>query len=132
MPTRSPSNKIPYRAPFTACADDTDFKLNLDVGGEQDCAWLTSKSSATDTRTATYRGRGHVKGACQETCNFCSCADDTTFMFPLQSLDGEQNCEWLGGKNSASRQNKYCFEENGGSASAVGDKWVASCGFCST
>jgi len=130
-PTRTPTTKSPSRAPVTACADDADFKFNLDFGGEQDCAWLTIKHSATAKRTATYCGRGHVKGACQKTCKFCSCTDDTTFVFPLQSVNGEQNCEWLGKKNSASRQNKYCFEEHGRSASAVGNKCVASCGFCS-
>jgi hypothetical protein len=51
-------------------------------------------------------------------------------MFPLQSADGEQNCEWLGKNNAASRQKKYCLEENGESASQVGNNCVASCGFC--
>lgn len=129
-PTRTPTTKSPSKAPVTACTDDANFKFNPDLGDERkDCAWLTKTNA--NKRRELYCGRGHIKGACQKTCNFCRCKDKTTFMFPLQSADGKQNCEWLGKKNSASRQSKYCFRKDGESATQVGNKCVASCGFCS-
>lgn len=113
-------------------SDDPDFEFVVDLTGEKvQCSWLTSKNQ--DKRIQKYCGRGHIKGACQESCNFCSCVDDPTFMFMLEN-NKRQPCSWILLKNTEDRRENYCYKNKNvaaGIASDIGNKCVNACGFCS-
>ena len=83
------------------------------------------------TRTTKYCSRGRVKGACQDTCDFCACEDDPTTTFPLSNNIRFQNCAWIAIDNVATRQGEYCYDTSDlSAASDIGDMCVFSCGFC--
>jgi hypothetical protein len=134
--TSSPSRHPITKAP-TTCIDDPLFNFILDNGNVQNCQWLTRNSDpdTTASRIAKYCSRGHVKGACQSTCEYCPCQDDVAFEFRLD-IGRLRSCDWLL-KNKdplidATRVDKYCYADEGKTiASAVGNACVLSCGFCS-
>lgn len=119
-----------------SCADDPDFLFPLDNGlGMRGCEWLTRNSDPTKTqrRLDTYCKRGHVKGACQLSCDFCSCVDNPTTEFTLMNGD-KQDCSWFGSFDTTERQKAYCYENQDSVArisTSIGDECVAACGFCS-
>ena len=128
--TLSPA-KAPTKAPPSGgCSDSASFKFFLDSGKTQNCAWLTKRNSVT--RKTMYCSRGHVKGACQDTCGFCACVDDPTTTFPLlKNKDKSRNCAWIAKTNVANRQGNYCYDTvDLSAASDIGDSCVSSCGFC--
>lgn len=136
-PTNTPSKSPVYIPPPTnnleprACLDDSTFTFQLDDGSTQNCAWLSRNINELDN----YCGRGHVKGACKASCNFCVCADDSSFTFRLVSNGRRRRCNWLV-KNSRKMKNRrenYCFLAGSDLQSAsldVGSACIQSCGFC--
>jgi PT repeat. len=129
-PTNEPST-FPSDKPTVTCVDNTSFTFQLDNGNTQDCEWLTKNADKTDGRIASYCIRGHVKGGCQKSCDFCPCEDDASYRFILDN-GTEQDCEWFVRNLDKIdvRRGRYCYAEDGVSASAVGDACVSSCGFC--
>ena len=85
------------------------------------------------TRTTKYCSRGRVKGACQDTCDFCACEDDPTTTFSLKNRDKSKNCAWIAKnkRNVANRKGTYCYDTVDSLApSDIGDSCVSSCGLC--
>ena len=115
------------------CIDSSTFTFTLDNDAEQDCAWLTKNASKITERKALYCGRGHVRAACQDSCDSCgeACADDTNFVFSLDS-GILADCAWFGLDNSVNRIANYCFR--GQPTTLAGFEVAASCpdacGFC--
>jgi hypothetical protein len=110
------------------CADDPTFGFVRKNGEPGDCIWL----SANDRRINRYCDRGDIKGACKDTCSFCPCQDDTEFTFVLDN-GNVQICEWFKRRNTATRRANYCYQNDdveAGVSSAIGDKCVDGCGFC--
>ena len=135
-PTKAPT-KAPTRAPTTpddnSCSDIDSFTFPLDnvVGSYGYCAWLTKTNA--NTRKARYCDRGHVKGACPQTCGACGVTDDATFTFDLDNVEGKTvGCEWIAANSErkSARRSRYCFASDCESASeSVGNACVESCGF---
>ncbi|GFH46436.1 predicted protein [Chaetoceros tenuissimus] len=135
-PTKAPT-KAPTRAPTTpndnSCSDIDGFTFPLDnvAGGYGSCEWLTKTNASS--RKARYCDRGHVKGACKQTCNACGVTDDSTFTFELDNIEGKMvGCEWIAGNGDriSARRSKYCFASDCESASeSIGNACLESCGF---
>jgi hypothetical protein len=94
-----------------------------------------SNPNVTQSRITNYCSRGHVKGACQSTSDYCPCQDKSGFEFPLD-IGVLRWCEWLLKNNDplvdARRMDSHCYaDEEKTIASAIGDACVLSCGFCS-
>ena len=83
----------------------------------------------TQRRKNAYCDKGHVKGACRKACNNCSCSDNKSFSF-MTKQGRNQTCEWISARNMLERRRKYCYANDGTSASKVGDECPNSCGFC--
>jgi len=141
QPTTIPSLPAPSGQPSTEaptnCIDDTLFNFTLDIGSIQDCEWLTRNSDPIKValRITRYCNRGHVKGACQRTCDFCPCQDDSSFVYDFDD-EGLRGCDWLLEEGDplidASRIDDFCYaDEEKTVASEVGNACVLSCGFCS-
>jgi len=134
-PTRSPS-KIPTNFPTESCSDDSEFTFALDDGEVQNCEWLTNDVEEAGVRIENYCYRGHVKGACQKTCSFCECVDDSEHTFELLNVEGTRSCTWLTQSSNPSvdqaRIERYCYDdlEQTTASNDVGDYCVLSCGFC--
>jgi hypothetical protein len=131
-----PSGQPVTKAP-TSCFDDPSFTFILDKGKSQKCEWLTRNSDPkiTKSRISNYCSRGHVKGACQRTCDYCPCHDKSGFEFTLD-IGVLRGCDWLLQSSNpltdARRVDSYCYADAGKTiASDVGDACVLSCGFCS-
>jgi len=145
-PTRTPSNsptinptKIPTRSPVsnppatnllsTPCFDDREFTFKIDNGTTQKCEWLTMNANQKDN----YCSRGHIKGACKTSCEFCNCTDDLTYNFRL-NIGRMVSCAWLvtNSNNVNVRRKRYCFDSDDpeSASSDVGNSCIHSCGFC--
>lgn len=130
FPTASPTDPRPTVTP--PCIDDETFTFRLDNNNLANCRWL--KDNNPEVRKAKYCPRGHVKGSCKLSCDFCPCQDDTEFSFQLNN-GNTVKCDWLL-KNSNPltdqlRVSTYCFDDaEQTKSSAVGDGCTESCGFC--
>lgn len=74
------------------CVDDPSFTFTLYNGNEKPCSWLTEQNA--DNRKQIYCKHGHIKGACQASCDFCPCVDTPGYLY----VDDEGNvkpCENL-------------------------------------
>ncbi|GFH49284.1 hypothetical protein CTEN210_05760 [Chaetoceros tenuissimus] len=127
-PQTTPTIGNPAGSPFVdACYDSSEFTFIRDNGESTKCSWLTSAN--TETRIERYCDRGDVKGSCKRTCNSCDCVDDEFFSF--QANNGNfRSCAWISRDKVSQRRERYCFDDNGISASRIGDACVNSCGFC--
>ena len=110
--------------------DDETFRFTLDNDEVQDCSWLTWRND--DKRIEKYCDRGDVKGACQESCESCPCADDSTYTFTLDYNGHVQTCKWFAQNNSEVRKEKYCYETDGKTVSTTGHHCIDACGLCSS
>jgi len=130
-PTELPS-VVPTMSPIVGCADDPIFTFKLDSGPEKKCDWLLKNKRKQKVRFNKYCDRGHVKTACKNSCQYCTCEDVPGSSFTLKN-GRTQTCDWFttNDNNSIRRQYIYCFEEdNKLAASEIGNKCVESCGFC--
>jgi len=130
-PTELPSVG-PTMSPIVGCADDPIFTFKLDSGPEKKCAWLLRNKEKQRIRFNKYCDRGHVKTACKNSCQYCTCEDAPGYTFTLKN-GNTQTCDWFttNANKSIKRQHIYCFEEdNKLAASEIGNKCVESCGFC--
>ncbi|GFH50016.1 hypothetical protein CTEN210_06492 [Chaetoceros tenuissimus] len=126
--------KEPSSAPTTECRKDTtSFFFELENGKVKNCEWITKNDANFKKRFDKYCYRGHVKGACGSSCNFCNCEDNDEFRFSTNR--GKQvGCTWLTEKDDKidGRISKYCYENsNPQVATQIGNECVSSCGFCS-
>jgi cell division septation protein DedD len=134
-PTQTPT-KSPVSSPPTAinlesnfCVDDSTFIFKLDDGSTQNCSWLQRNVIEIEK----YCNRGHIKGACRASCNFCLCTDDSSYKFRLTNNGKRRRCNWLvkNSRNIQVRRENYCFASDLQSASSdVGNACIESCGFC--
>lgn len=130
------------------CTDDTFFRFTIDAGKSRACNWLTRSKNAAK-RTAKYCSRGHIRGACLDTCNACPCEDATNFQFTMINSGNFKSCNFFSGnnKNAEKRRAKYCkptgsffngrAEAKDGTPTLQGTKkgavaagCVKSCGLC--
>lgn len=107
------------------CSDHLSYTFLRDNGRTGTCAWI----QVTQRRKNAYCDKGHVKGACRKACNNCSCSDNKSFSF-LTNQGRNKKCEWINARNMLQRRRKYCYSNDGTSASKVGDECPNSCGFC--
>eukprot|EP00557_Chaetoceros_sp_GSL56_P005961 CAMPEP_0176489178 /NCGR_PEP_ID=MMETSP0200_2-20121128/7138_1 /TAXON_ID=947934 /ORGANISM="Chaetoceros sp., Strain GSL56" /LENGTH=149 /DNA_ID=CAMNT_0017886279 /DNA_START=346 /DNA_END=792 /DNA_ORIENTATION=- len=112
-----------------ACGDDLDFTFDRFNGLPGNCTWLAEK----EVRQTKFCGRGNVKGACQATCNFCSCEDTKPYSFNRPDNNVPRDCPWIADESKPIRK-RFCYEGSeivsGAATSEAGNNCVRSCGFC--
>ena len=75
------------------CVDDPSFTFTLYNGNEKPCSWLTEQNA--DNRKQIYCKHGHIKGACQASCDFCPCVDTPGHKWVDDTTGNLKTCEDL-------------------------------------
>lgn len=120
-----PLQQLLQQSTKRSCSDHSSYTFSRDNGRTGTCAWIQARKR----RKNAYCDKGHVKGACRKTCNNCSCSDNKSFSFP-NNQGRNKKCKWINARNTFERRRKYCYANDGTSASKVGDECPNSCGFC--
>lgn len=90
------------------CVDDSSFRFESWNGKTRKCAWL-NKGKNSAKRIKKFCKRGHIFGACQDTCNNCDCNDTLDYQFTVIHSGKSKSCSFFTNeKNGARRRANYC------------------------